>query len=250
MSIRKSKRKIALCIASIFWAACENDSSTAPDVSTPPESSETNAAGVPHSSDTPTSSESASHLNYPYTLKLNTAVHCKDSTFLIPSPCPTSKPEPVSKASDLEETAPLYGIVNPSCTIPSKNLPVFTCDDGTIIPAQGNTPAFQVVADTIIQCALERNNGCPPAEEEFAKVIAETEASSVYPYKLAKDTTVNCKQSYIVTTNLATYTEGMNYNIQTLAQSVKCDDGNTYTHQDLLKDGERLYINKDTESDQ
>ena len=63
MSIRKSKRKIALCIASIFWAACENDSSTAPDVSTPPESSETNAAGVPHSSDTPTSSESASHLN-------------------------------------------------------------------------------------------------------------------------------------------------------------------------------------------
>ena len=194
MSIRKSKRKIALCIASIFWAACENDSSTAPDVSTPPESSETNAAGVPHSSDTPTSSESASHLNYPYTLKLNTAIHCKDSTFLIPSPCSTSKPGPVSKASDLEETAPLYGIVNPSCTIPSKNLPVFTCDDGTIIPAQGNTPAFQVVADTIIQCALERNNGCPPAEEEFAKVIAETEASSVYPYKLAKDTTVNCKQ--------------------------------------------------------
>lgn len=171
MSIQKCKRKLALCIATLFWAACDNDSSSsvAPvpdpetnasnDVSsssesqteTPSSSSEIQTgepSGLSSSSEEqpanpdiqePASSSSeipssSSYFNpdYPYTLGLHPSVHCKDSTFYTPSPCASYRPNLKTVMAELSENEALYGVPPQTCTIPARNDSIFKCDNGMI----------------------------------------------------------------------------------------------------------------------
>ena len=155
MSIRKCKRKLALCIAAIFWAGCDSDSNSSapvipnnPGEITPSDATEETQTPDPQSSDseatTPTSSseeevipssesfdevsssseaapessseaESSSSVNseYPYTLSTFPNVHCKDSSYLHKSWCPSSKPSLKQTVAEMGEYEPLYGIVQP-----------------------------------------------------------------------------------------------------------------------------------------
>ena len=266
MSIHKCKRKIALCIASIFWAACENDSSTAPDVNTPPESSETSEASissssevsVPGSSETPASSEAAPaesssseatepasssssvDPNYPYTLGLRPSVHCKDSTYYVPSPCASNRPDFKTVTAELAENEPLYGVPSNTCTIPARNDSIFKCDNGMIYfkrLAYATTNSFALVGDTIEQCAptATTTNPCPSAKDYYTKIAEEAEASTDYPYeyKLANKTTLNCKEIYETKLDTIKVSEDNKREQWVNKSKYKCDDGNEYTVEDL-----------------
>ena len=256
MSIRKSKRKIALCIAALFWAACDNDSSSAPDVTIPPESSD-----IPGSSVTPTSSETApaessssdaitpesssAYVNpdYPYTLDNDPSVHCKDSTYHHISFCPSSKPRS-QVIAELQENTPLYGnIQQPVCADQNHDYAIFKCDDGSMYPG---SPYFLPQKGLLIQQDYTDDGKWIPTKEKIAKDIEEAEASTDFPYKLAKDSTINCKITYRTRTNTAG-TQDFTY--QKLQEDFffKCEDGNSYEKEEMLRDEEGyLYKRKDT----
>jgi len=282
MSIRKCKRKIALCIASLFWAACDSDSSSsvapAPDPetnasndissssesqveNTSPSSSSEVQTGEPielssNSEEQPTnpdiqepassSSEepsSSSYFNpdYPYTLGLHPSVHCKDSTFYVPSPCQSYRPSLKTVVSELADNEALYGVPPQTCAIPAREDSIFKCDNGMVYfkkMAAATTKSFDLVGDTIEQCAptvRDANNPCPPAKEYFIKQAEEAEASTEYPhkYKLADKTILNCKDAY--ETKLDTVKAyGAMYDNWTNEFKLKCDDGNKYTIDEMF----------------
>lgn len=230
MSIHKCKRKIALCIASIFWAACDNDSSSAPDVTLPLESSD-----IPGSSVTPTSSETApaessssSSPEYPYILAIHPSVHCKDSTFFQKATC---KNTAAKVSSEIQSEKPLYGV---PCLTEDTNSPIFKCEDGSMFPNAENSSSL--VGDTIVQftkyCGeLMRTDEC------IAKMAEEAEAKPESPYKLARDTTINCKESFKpILSELAPILTGFQSEYLTPEGCFKCDDGNVYDWDDMLHD--------------
>lgn len=266
MSIRKCKRKLALCIASLFWAACDNDSSSsvAPvpdpetnasnDVSsssesqteTPSSSSEEQPANPDIQEPASSSSEipsSSSYFNpdYPYTLGLHPSVHCKDSTFYVPSPCQSYRPSLKTVVSELADNEALYGVPPQTCAIPAREDSIFKCDNGMVYfkkMAAASTKSFDLVGDTIEQCAptvSDANNPCPPAKEYYTKQAEEAEASTEYPhkYKLADKTILNCKDAY--ETKLDTVKAyGAMYDNWTNEFKLKCDDGNKYTIDEMF----------------
>ena len=260
MSIHKCKRKLALCIASLFWAACDNDSSSAPDVTIPPESSDIpGSSEPPASSETapaesssseaiePASSSSSVNPDYPYTLGNDPSVHCKDSTYFIPSPCPSYSAKIHTVMEDFEENAPVYGIVQPVCNIPARNAPIFVCDNGAMYSQEGD---FSLIGDTIKQCApLRQIDGdkCPSAEDYYKKQAEEAEASTDYPYKLAQDTSINCKSTYTTKIIPATSYPDVLTNAEKWGneEKYKCEDGNTYEWEALLKNEYGNAVRKD-----
>ncbi|MBR3668649.1 MAG: hypothetical protein IKN70_01350 [Fibrobacter sp.] len=253
MSIRKSKRKLALCIASLFWVACGNDSSSnanivasdpsGSDLSSSSESLGTTSSGTPTSSADaalPSSSDAVSpgssatpNPDYPYTLGLNPSVHCKDSTVYVPSPCPSYKAKIKSTMASIEENVALYGIVQPTCTITARNDPIYICDNGMSY-VKGNE--FVLQENTIVQCAPTSTNGtCPSAQEYYAKIAEDAEASTKYLYKLASDTTVNCKESSTAKIVTQDIYPGMKTEKWGVEGKYKCQDGKTHEYEDLLR---------------
>ena len=282
MSIRKCKRKIALCIASLFWAACDNDSSSSvapvPDPetnasnqvssssesqieNTTPSSSSEVQTGEPSelssnseeqlanpdiqepasSSSEEPSSSSYFNPDYPYTLGLHPSVHCKDSTFYVPSPCQSYRPSLKTVVSELADNEALYGVPSNTCTILARNDSIFKCDNGMVYfkkLAYSSSNLFALAGDTIEQCASivsDANNPCPSAKEYFTKQAEEAEASTDYSkkYTLANNTILNCKDAY--ETKLDTVNaNGAKYDHWINEFKLKCDDGNVYTTDELL----------------
>lgn len=268
MSIRKCKRKIALCIASLFWAACDNDSSSSvapvPDPetnasnqvssssesqienTTPSSSSEEQPADPNIQEEVSSSSEepsSSSYFNpdYPYTLGLHPSVHCKDSIFYTPSPCQSNRPSMKTVMSELADNEALYGVPSNTCTILARNDSIFKCDNGMVYfkkLAYSSSNLFALAGDTIEQCASivsDANNPCPSAKEYFIKQAEEAEASTDYSkkYTLANNTILNCKDAY--ETKLDTVNaNGAKYDHWINEFKLKCDDGNVYTTDELL----------------
>lgn len=268
MSIRKCKRKIALCIASLFWAACDNDSSSSvapvPDPetnasnqvssssesqienTTPSSSSEEQPADPNIQEEVSSSSEepsSSSYFNpdFPYTLGLHPSVHCKDSIFYTPSPCQSNRPSMKTVMSELADNEALYGVPSNTCTILARNDSIFKCDNGMVYfkkLAYSSSNLFALAGDTIEQCASivsDANNPCPSAKEYFIKQAEEAEASTDYSkkYTLANNTILNCKDAY--ETKLDTVNaNGAKYDHWINEFKLKCDDGNVYTTDELL----------------
>ena len=204
MSIRKCKRKLALCIAALFWTACGNDSSTGSDE---------------------TSSNSPEN---PYILAIRPNVHCKDSTIFQKATC---KNAAVPKnSSDIKFAAPLYGV---PCIAEDRNTPIFKCEDGSMFP---NNNTFSLVGDTIVQFTdfcEELIEERTRADECIAKKAEEAEANPATPYKLASDTTINCKQTFKpILSKLEPILIGVQSEYLIPEGCFKCDDGNIYEWDD------------------
>lgn len=256
MSIKKYKRKLALCVAALFWAGCDSDSSSAPEATPdnpgeisplPSSSSEMETAhssesseilsssseGLPESSSEAepsgeTESSSSVNSDYPYTLSTFPNVHCKDSSYFHKSWCPSSKPSLKQSIADM----PLYGVVQPVCQDYDRTVNVYTCDNGcTYSPG-----AFNLLqGDTIFQQEYSNiDKKYIPIQKKIAQDSAQAEASTSYPYMLASDTTVHCKTMYktkiakTVPSSLCdTYSEGYYF---------RCKDGNNYEWEEMLRD--------------
>lgn len=210
MSIRKHKSKIALCIAALLWAACDNDSSSSEAISN-------------------TESSSSSSPEYPYILAIHPSVHCKDSTFFQKATCKNTASQKVS--SDIESEAPLYGV---PCIAEDRTSPIFKCEDGSMFPNAENSSSL--VGDTIVQFT-EYCGELMRTDECIAKMAEEAEAKPETPYKLAIDTTINCKQTFKpILSRLEPILIGFQSEYLIPEGCFKCDDGNVYDWEDMLKD--------------
>ena len=268
MSIRKYKRKLALCVAALFWAGCDSDSSSAteaipenPGEITPlPSSSEDTAPssssemetahssesseilsssseGLPESSSEAepsgeTESSSSVNSDYPYTLSTFPNVHCKDSSYFHKSWCPSSKPSLKQSIADMEADMPLYGIVQPVCQDYDRTEHVYTCDNG----CKYQPGAFNLLqGDTIFQQEYSTiDNKYIPIQKKIAQDSAQAEASTSYPYMLASDTTVHCKTMY--KTKIAKSTPSSLCETYSEGYYFKCKDGNNYEWEEMLRD--------------
>lgn len=241
MSIRKCKRKLALCIASLFWAACDNDSSNSLASVPDPETNASNEVSSSSESqiETPnpsssseaitTTESSSSHPEYPYILAIHPTVHCKDSTFFQKATCKNTIAE---VSSEIQSAGALYG---PPCIVEDRNTPIFKCEDGSMF--LNSKIQSSLVGDTIVQ--FRECGELMRSEECIAKMAKEIEeANPEFPCKLARDTTItiNCELSY----------RPMLRKIEDIFQTeslvpeacVKCDDGNVYEWTDILIDDE------------
>ena len=233
MSIRKCKRKLALCIASLFWAACNNDSSSSVAPAPDPETNASNEVSSSSESQIENTSSSSNSSEYPYILAIHPSVHCKDSTFFLKATCKNTASAKVS--SDIKSSAPLYGV---PCIPEDQNLSIFKCEDGSMFPG-GNQSSL--VGDTLVQmhqsCGVDSCGEWMRSDEWIAKMAEEAEAYPESPYKLAKDTTINCKQTFrpsldkLLPPLIGFESEYLNPEV-----CYKCDDGNIYEWDDLLKD--------------
>ena len=209
MSIRKHKSKIALCIAALLWAACDNDSSSSEAISN--------------------TESSSSSPEYPYILAIHPSVHCKDSTFFQKATCKNTASQKVS--SDIESEAPLYGV---PCIAEDRTSPIFKCEDGSMFPNAENSSSL--VGDTIVQFT-EYCGELMRTDECIAKMAEEAEAKPETPYKLAIDTTINCKQTFKpILSRLEPILIGFQSEYLIPEGCFKCDDGNVYDWEDMLKD--------------
>ena len=246
MSIRKYKSKLALCIASLFWAACNNDSSSSVAPAPDPETNASNEVSSSSesqientspssSSETNTTSESSSSSSseYPYILAIHPSVHCKDSTFFLKATCKNTASAKVS--SDIKSSAPLYGV---PCIPEDRTDSIFKCDDGSMFPGGNHS---SLVGDTLVQmhqsCGVDSCGEWMRSDEWIAKMAEEAEANPESPYKLARDTTINCKQTFRPSLDKATpIFIGFEYEFLYPEGCYKCDDGNIYERDDLLQD--------------
>lgn len=243
MSIRKCKRKLALCIASLFWAACDNDSSNSVASVPDPETKASNEVSSSSESqiETPnpsssseaitTTESSSSHPEYPYILAIHPTVHCKDSTFFQKATCKNTIAE---VSSEIQSAGALYGT---PCIAEDRNTPIFKCEDGSMFP---NNNTFSLVGDTIVQFTdfcEELIEERTRADECIAKKAEEAEANPETPYKLASDTTINCKQTFKpILSKLEPILIGVQSEYLLPEGCFKCDDGNIYEWDDMLKD--------------
>jgi len=260
MPVRMCYRNIILCMALVFWAACNNDSSsnTAIEISAPDEvlsssevvteisssslssssktqeisssskiqefsSSSVNSSSsknqesssssvVSSSSESPTDVSSSSE-EYPYMLRDDPSVHCKDSVYYAQASCSSFRPEPQMNKPNPQASPPLPGMGPITCW--EYPVPAFACDNGWVY-SKGND--CYLVGDTVVQRYVVS------AEEVCARNIEEAEASTEYPYVLGSDSTVNCKKMYEMKPGRAlpcTY-----YYL--------CEDGNHYDYEDML----------------
>lgn len=263
MSIRKCKRKLALCIAAIFWAGCDSDSnSSAPvipnnpgEISPLPNSSEATAPSSSSEVEAPTSSESSDEISssseaapesssetessssvnsdYPYTLSTFPNVHCKDSSYFHKSWCPSSKPSLKQSIADMEADMPLYGVVQPVCQDYDRTVNVYTCDNGcTYSPGASNL----LQGNTIVQQEYSSiDKKYIPIEQKFAQDSAQAAADTSYPYTLASDTSVHCK--ILIKTQIGKMiTSDTECDMYAEKYYYKCKDGNDYEREDMLQD--------------
>ena len=265
MPIRMSCRNIVLCIAFVFWAACNNDSSsnTAIEVSAPDEVSsssevvteissssktqeilssskiqeDSTSSGVSSSSISPTDISSSSE-EYPYTLWLHPSVHCWDTTYINQVSCSSFRPELQMDKSDILAALPPSGESLPSYCMPGY-LSVYVCENRMIYPKYDK---FSLIGDTIVQCSADNlDGGCEPAEDACAKKIEDAEASTEYPYMLKKDLSVNCKEMYkmeLDTGDVLYYNWPYSGRYEWLrcTSYYLCEDGNSYEYEDMLQE--------------
>ena len=199
MSARMYKCNIALCIALLFCAACENDpsgstaveinaqdkvscssevvlesssSSKAQEISSSSKIQEdSTSSGVSSSSISPTDISSSSK-EYPYTLRDDPSVHCKDSIYYAEASCSSFRPEPQMDKPNPQAAPPPSGEGPFRCW--EYPVPAFACDNGWVY-SKGND--CYLVGDTIVQRYVVS------AEEVCARNIEEAEASTEYPYR-------------------------------------------------------------------
>ena len=276
MSIRKYKRKLALCVAALFWAGCDSDSSSAteaipenPGEITPlPSSSEDTAPSSSSEVEAPTSSESSDEISssteavpessseavspsetessssvnseYPYTLSTFPNVHCKDSSYFHKSWCPSSKPSLKQSIADMEAEMPLYGIVQPVCQDYDRTEHVYTCDNG----CKYQPGAFNLLeGDTIFQQEYSNiDKKYIPIQKKIAQDSAQAEASTSYPYMLASDTTVHCKTMY--KTKIAKTVPSSSCDTYSEGYYFRCKDGNDYEWEEMHR-GENGLIERE-----
>jgi len=112
MSLRKYWGKLTLSIAAMFWAGCDGDNSVTESV-------------------VEESSSSGGDSEYPYVLKKDSSVHCKDSVYAYHNECPQTS----SASSDIGDVQPLYGVVNPVCKDTYYETTKYDCEDGTSVPS-------------------------------------------------------------------------------------------------------------------
>ena len=75
------------------------------------------------------------------------------------------------------------------------------------------------------------------ADECIAKMAEEAEAYPESTYKLAKDTTINCKQTFKpYLKKMQPIIDGFESEFLLPESCFKCDDGNVYDWEDMLKD--------------
>ncbi len=195
MPIRMCYRNIVLCMAFVFWAACNNDSSsnTAVEISAPDEvsssseivteisssskiqefsSSSVNSSSSKNqesssSSVVSSSSESSSSSeDYPYTLWLHPSVHCWDTTYINQVSCSSFRPELQMDKSDILAALPPSGESLPSYCMPGY-LSVYVCENRMIYPKYDK---FSLIGDTIVQRSADNlDSGCEPAEDACPK---------------------------------------------------------------------------------
>ena len=268
MSIKKYKRKLALCVAALFWAGCDSDSSSAPEatpdnpgeISPLPNSSEETAPSSSSEMETVPSSESSEILSsssevlpessseaepsgktessssvnsdYPYTLSTFPNVHCKDSSYFHKSWCPSSKPTLKQSIADMEADMPLYGVVQPVCQDYDRTEHVYTCDNG----CKYQPGAFNLLqGDTIFQQEYSSiDKKYIPIQKKITQDSAQAEASTSYPYMLASDTTVHCKTMY--KTKIAKKVPSSLCDTYSEGHYFRCKDGKNYEWEEMLRD--------------
>ena len=251
MPIRMSCRNIVLCMAFVFWAACNNDSSsnTAIEVSAPDEVSSSsevvteisssskiqeNSSSSVASSSSEISSSSGVNADYPYTLWLHPSVHCWDTTYMNQVSCSSFRPEPQMDKPNSQASPPIDGRSMPSYCM-QMYISVYVCQDGMKYP----TDKFSLVGDTIVQCSVDKLDGrCVPANDACAKKIKDAETSTEYPYVLKNDTTVNCKEMYKMKMEKESIPYGTSYGGYEWVRCISyylCEDGKSYEYEDMLQ---------------
>ena len=257
MPIRICYRNIVLCMALVFWVACNDDSSsnTPVEISAPDEVSSSSEVVTEISSSSKTqeilsssqkqelssssvasssseiSSSSGVNADYPYTLWLHPSVHCWDTTYMNQVSCSSFRPELQMDKSDVLAALPPSGESLPSYCMPGY-LSVYVCENRMIYPK----------CDTIVQCSADNlDGGCEPAEDACAKKIEDAEASTEYPYMLKKDLSVNCKEMYkmeLDTGDVLYYNWPYSGRYEWLrcTSYYLCEDGNSYEYEDMLQE--------------
>lgn len=239
MPIRICYRNIVLCMALVFWVACNDDSSsnTPVEISAPDEVSsssevvteissssktqeilssskiqeDSTSSGVSSSSISPTDISSSSK-EYPYTLRDDPSVHCKDSIYYAEASCSSFRPEPQMDKPNPQAAPPPSGEGPFRCW--EYPVPAFACDNGWVY-SKGND--CYLVGDTIVRIVTSIEDVCEMA-------IKEAEASTEYPYVLKTDSTVYCKKMYEVKPDME----------WPCSSYYLCEDGNRYDREDML----------------
>lgn len=266
MPVRMCYRNIVLCMAFVFWAACNNDSSsnTAIEVSAPDEVSSSSEVVTEISSSSLSSSSTAQEISsssqkqelssssvasssseissssgvnadYPYTLWLHPSVHCWDTTYMNQVSCSSFRPEPQMDKPNSQASPPIDGWSMPSYCM-QMYISVYVCQDGMKYPKD----KFSLVGDTIVQCSVDKLDGrCVPANDACAKKIKDAETSTEYPYVLKNDTTVNCKEMYKMKMEKESIPYGTSYGGYEWVRCISyylCEDGKSYEYEDMLQD--------------
>ena len=244
MPARMCYRNIVLCVALAFWVACNNDSSsnTAVEISAPDEVSsssevvteisssslssssktqeisssskiqELSSSSVNSSSSISPTDISSSSKEYPYTLRDDPSVHCKDSIYYAEASCSSFRPEPQMDKPNPQAAPPPSGEGPFRCW--EYPVPAFACDNGWVY-SKGND--CYLVGDTIVRIVTSIEDVCEMA-------IKEAEASTEYPYVLKTDSTVYCKKMYEVKPDME----------WPCSSYYLCEDGNRYDREDML----------------
>lgn len=160
MSIRKHWGKFVLGLAASFWAGCNETTEpeyiqggengctdeqnmgcggaialygVAPnfDISSGSISGDCPDGNCAASSSSMDESSSSVNSEYPYVLHSDPTVHCKDSTHTYMVACPSSRKKAAEE--DLQQAAPLYGIVTPVCRDHQATDNYFVCNNGNVL---------------------------------------------------------------------------------------------------------------------
>ena len=245
MPVRMCYRNIVLCMALVFWVACNNDSSsnTAVEISAPDEVSSSSEVVTEISSSSISSSSTAQEISsssqkqelssscvmssssesltdvssssetYPYTLRDDPSVHCKDTIYYAEASCSSFRPEPQVDKPNPQAVPPRPGDGPIRCW--EYPVSAFACDNGRVCSKGGDC---SLVGDTVVPRKTY-------SLEELCEIrIKEAEASTKYPYVLKTDSTVYCKIMYEVKPDME----------RPCFSYYLCKDGNRYDREDML----------------
>lgn len=167
---------------------------------------------VSSSSESPTDVTSSSE-EYPYMLRDDPSVHCKDSVYYAQASCSSFRPEPQMDKPNSQASPPLPGMGPITCW--EYPVPAFACDNGRVCSKGGDC---SLVGDTVVPRKTY-------SLEELCEIrIKEAEASTKYPYVLKTDSTVYCKIMYEVKPDME----------RPCSSYYLCEDGNCYDREDML----------------
>ncbi|WP_405342004.1 hypothetical protein [Fibrobacter sp.] len=282
MSIRKCKRKLALCIAAIFWAGCDSDSnSSAPVIPNNP--GEITPSDATEETQTPDPQSSDSEATAPTSSSEEEAIPSSESFDEVSSSseaAPESSSEAESSSSVNSEypyTLSTFPNVHckdssyfhkSSCPSSKPSLKQTVAEMGEYEPLYGivqpvcqdydrtvnvytcdngctySPGAFnKLEGDTIFQQEYSTiDNKYIPIQKKIAQDSAQAEASTSYPYMLASDTTVHCKTMY--KTKIAKSTPSSLCETYSEGFYFKCKDGNNYEWEEMFR-GENGLIERE-----